>query len=79
MTNGNDAAYARDGKYKRDVDAWSKDGLTKREYFAALAMQGVVTAWSEGGIPWHEGNPKIIAERAVEQADALITALNEAK
>jgi hypothetical protein len=47
-------------------------GLTKREYFAAMAMQGI----SANGI----SNGKLfetIAEWSVKQADALIEALNK--
>jgi len=45
-------------------------GITKREYFAAMAMQGYCT---EGvGGQFH-----VIAEQSVRQADALIEALNK--
>jgi hypothetical protein len=44
-------------------------GLTKRELFAAMAMQGIVSASGHG--------PKICAERAVECADALIAELSK--
>ena len=51
-------------------DVKSIGGLTKREYFAAAALQGfLANGWNA---------PKEIAERAVEFADALILAL-EAK
>ena len=43
-------------------------GLTKREYFAAMAMQGYIT---NGGYLVDD------ARLAVESADALIKALNE--
>lgn len=46
-------------------------GLTKREYFAGLAMQGLVSAWSS------EKNE--CAKRAVEIADALLSALSNTK
>lgn len=44
-------------------------GLTKREHFAAMAMQGLVANPNPGGI-------KLCCEMAVECADALISALN---
>jgi hypothetical protein len=50
-------------------------GLTKREYFAALAMQGILATESEDYNYGHNSAPRIAA-RAVEQADALIAALN---
>jgi hypothetical protein len=43
-------------------------GLTKREYFAAMAMQGIQ---DQEYIPLTE-----VARMAVKQADALIEALN---
>lgn len=49
-------------------------GLTKREYFAAMAMQGIL------GNPYMKNYPKNkIAEESVAMADALINALNEQK
>jgi hypothetical protein len=45
-------------------------GLTKREYFAAMAMQGCLASGFETAMINH-------AKSAIEAADALITALNE--
>lgn len=48
-------------------------GLTKREYFAAMAMHDCIV--KEGpGYPFSE---KELARRAVEYADALIAELNK--
>lgn len=49
-------------------------GLTKREYFAAMALQGIIAAHDiyTTGID-HEVN----AKTAVTAADALINALNQ--
>lgn len=47
-------------------------GLTKREYFAAMAMQGVVA-----GQPNAQINPVNIAYWAVRSADALIAELEK--
>lgn len=47
-------------------------GLTKREYFAALAMQGLVAAPETSGWSWEE-----LADRSVRSADALITELSK--
>ncbi len=55
-----------------DKSTFVSPGLTKREYFAAMAMQGI----SANGI----SNGKLfetIAEWSVQQADALIEALNK--
>jgi hypothetical protein len=48
-----------------------QDGLTKREYFAAMAMQGILSQ--------HDSRPSYTATLAVEYADALIAALNKEK
>lgn len=53
---------------KREKDHCS--GLTKREYFAAMAMQGILD--NEGTIS--EGN---VAKWSVQYADALIKELNK--
>lgn len=45
-------------------------GLSKREYIAALAMQGLVTDYSTG-------TPEQVAQTSVEYADALLSALDE--
>ena len=51
------------------------NGLTKREYFAALAMQGFA---SNSSLSWAlDEDPQVeIGKLAVAQADALISALN---
>lgn len=47
----------------------NQTGLTKREYFAAMAMQGLATL---------DGTPEgYIAKYAVKHADALIEELNK--
>ena len=48
-------------------------GLTKREYFAALTLQGIV------GDPNRDGNHAAYARDAVMFADALIAELNKGK
>lgn len=53
-----------------------KSGLTKREHFAALAMQGMINEEFS-----HEGHEltkaENVARRAVRCADALIVELNK--
>ena len=48
----------------------AEQGLTKREYFAALAMQGLVD---------RHINYEVVAEYAVEYADALLKELDRPK
>lgn len=45
-------------------------GLTKREYFAAMAMQGFMAND-------YRATPETFAMKAVQMADALIAALNK--
>lgn len=52
-----------------------RDGLTKREYFAALAMQGQMA--NEEILVRYGLYAADIARAAVAQADALIAALNK--
>ncbi len=49
----------------------SYDGLTKREHFAVLAMQGLL------GHPDCDVDPESSADWAVKCADALLKALEE--
>jgi hypothetical protein len=52
-------------------------GLTKREYFAGLAMQGMACQGLEydaEGTPW--GAWEWVARESVKAADSLIAALN---
>ena len=56
------------GDYPCTLEAQS--GLTKREYFAALALQGILAH------PMTEDRHRVIADAAVAFADALIAALD---
>lgn len=71
-TSGNSQAFASiavDG-----ISVYRATGLTKREYFAAVAMQGMIAS----GILAHDDSaPSDAATWAVECADALIDALNK--
>ncbi len=57
-------------KNAHQVVTCSVDGLTKREYFAAMAMQGMV-----GMERYYQ--PETIAKHAVKCADALLSALED--
>lgn len=70
-TKPTDAAFAKAAFYHPDggVDS-PQEGLTKREYFAAMAMQGLASS----------GNFFLsteLVETSVEIADLLIEALNK--
>jgi hypothetical protein len=70
----NDLAFARPSSHTVEYGSSSaKDGLTKREYFAVMVMQGMGDALLSGM------DAGIIAKRAVAGANALIEALNKEK
>lgn len=66
MSNANEAAYPQN---------WAT-GLTKRELFAAMAMQGIIgQAWHPAmGCSFH-CEPNETAEVALQMADALLAEL----
>lgn len=81
MTNPNDLAYPIVHQSpEREFETQFHNGLTKREYFAAMAMQGLL-ANSEhrkeykGQTYLMEYN--IYADQSAKLADALIEALNK--
>lgn len=63
-TNPEDPAFPSTGKVLSGISEYG--GLTKREYFAALAMQGYLASGRGYMHIW-----------AVEEADALIAELNK--
>lgn len=69
MTNANELVHS----FNHTAGAKGNfNGLTKREYFAAMALQGILADDSKLSI-----NSKFVSGLAVEYADALIKALNE--
>jgi len=72
MSTKNEPAFPRVSAVDSD-GFWSKpfDGLTKREYYAAKAMQGVLADYGTAM------SASQAAKWAVEFADALIAALEE--
>lgn len=66
MTQPNDPAFP-----VSPADYSAKHGLTKREYFAAMAMQGMLANGS--------GDSSAVCSVAMWHADALIEKLNKTK
>jgi hypothetical protein len=67
MTNGNDLAFGQ----ILNMTSIETSTLTKREYFSAMAMQGILannSNYNEHGL---------VGQQSVVYADALIKALNE--
>lgn len=57
MTNGNEPAFLESNR--TDNESHLSKGLTKREYFAAMAMQGILADPSMADIPTKEILAKI--------------------
>lgn len=73
-TNPNDPVYS--------AEKWAEagnEGLTKREYFAAMAMQGLLANYIEHGMYGNSTNYPMVEFQAVMCADALIVELNKEK
>ncbi len=56
------------------MDNYTSEGLTKREYFAAMALQGIIS--NKDGL---DIKIERIVESAVDTADALIEELNKTR
>jgi len=74
MTNPNEPAFPLFVSYEK-----FDGGLTKREYFAAMAMQAIVTGLYGNPDPTNvlERPSYDIAKESCQFADALIIALNK--
>ena len=73
-THGDSPAFAKAAfANEYGIDA-PQEGLTKREYFAAMAMQGIIA--NKDGL---DIKIERIVESAVDTADALIDELNKTK
>jgi len=76
-TDSNEPAFAKPGFYHEEMGVSnSSDGLTKREYFAAMALQGILlrSQFQLEEITLDER--KSITLAAVDFADDLIESLN---
>lgn len=65
--NGIDLAFPFNERNDDGTHFFAHDGLTKRELFAAMAMQGLLAS---------DAPDDFVARWAVSAADALLTALN---
>jgi len=77
MTNPNDPAFSKAAFYHPDGGTdRPQEGLTNREYFAAMAMQGLLAANNiyETGV-----DHKFNSTHSVLAADSLIAELNKPK
>jgi len=69
MSNGNEAAFGHGSPANG-----GEPGVSKREYFAGLAMQGVL---ANPALADNIEDASDVAEAAVLAADALLTALSK--
>ena len=78
MENGKQLAFSSSfGRHEDDVKT---GGLNKREYFAGLAMQGLLSDKStriNGELVTAENVLELITKRAVDYADALLKELEK--
>lgn len=87
MKNGSKPAYPLIGtngipidltdKYGIEVTTNRASGLTKREYFAAMAMQGMLSANQPDDIPNDKFWFEILANDSILAADELLKQLSE--
>lgn len=66
------AAIATDGN-----EIYRQSGLTKREYFAAMAMQGLLTDYFNNGQYGNHVNYPMVSEISVRCADDLLAELEK--
>lgn len=82
-TNSNQPAFPLGIPATAGNDSYTTDGLTKREYFAAKAMQGLMGAGyiklhiDELGKDSGYTNLKMVADMSVQIADALLKQLDK--
>jgi hypothetical protein len=74
MENGKQSAFACVDSQKQ----YLQEGLTKREYFAGLAMQGILASNTEG-LAIGRIDIKGYAEMSIMAADALLAELEKTK
>lgn len=78
MSNAEQSAYphtrtVRDGGYMKTI---TEPGLTKRELFAAMAMQGALAAHADmNGMRGYEGWREEFSRESIRFADALLAEL----
>ena len=80
MTNANEPIKPHAWKKREDGVPelnCARDGLTKREYFAAMAMQGLLVNYVKHNHFGNHPHCPMVVENAVQQADDLINALNK--
>jgi hypothetical protein len=78
MKNSDQSAFAKAAFYHPDggIDR-TNEGLTKREYFAGLAMQGLLVRYKVDERFGNHPDYPMVAEMAVREADELLKQLEQ--
>ena len=71
--NNGGPAFPTENARQTGPSSWHEEGMTLRDYFAAKALQGLLSHNSNGN-----ASDKNIAEWAYSQADAMLRARGEA-
>lgn len=71
MSNGDECAFPATND--------SVSGLTKRELFAAMAMQGALSSGTEVPVGKEQTRFEVVAQNSVAFADALLAELERTK
>lgn len=75
QTDGNDQAFATQDFYHENYrTSFGKPGLSKREYFAAMAMQALLSDSNSIAL-----TPHCVAEFSIQMSEILINELNKKK
>jgi hypothetical protein len=79
MNNADTPATAQSGFETMAGDIYNSDscggeGLSKREHFAAMAMQGII---GSGNLVGQDVNKTKVAQHAIEYADALLAEIDK--
>lgn len=72
MENENQPAFPPNAGWEHS----EAKGLTKREYLAAMAMQGIISSMHSPETRAGEGDPVMVAKDSVNYADALLKQLD---
>lgn len=79
MRNSDQAAFPRQSSQDKEQTVYNAQiGLTKREHFAAMAMQGLLSIYDDGqnAICPNEENVIYMAKLSVRAADELLKQLD---
>ncbi len=77
MKNSEQPAFATSSPSCSKYDGILQEGLTKREYFAGLAMQGLLVNFNKNDLYGNPNSSLIISKIAIKCADDLLKELDK--